>query len=81
MQYRADSRLAPSQWEMLLQSKAISHWLGTNIEPALQYNDKWQSMNRSTSEQHEDKWLIHWKWFHGQKLENTCQFENYIHNK
>ena len=26
---RADSRLAPSQWEMSLQSNAISHWLGT----------------------------------------------------
>ena len=26
--YRADSRLAPSQWETLLQSNAVSHWLG-----------------------------------------------------
>ena len=25
---RADSRLPPSQWETLLQSNAISHWLG-----------------------------------------------------
>ena len=32
---RADSKLGPSQWEMLLQSKAISHWLGTNLESAL----------------------------------------------
>ena len=32
---RADSRLASSQWEMLLQSNAISHWLGTNLESAL----------------------------------------------
>ena len=29
--YRADSRLAPSQWEMLLQSNAVSHWLGANL--------------------------------------------------
>ena len=33
---RADSRLAPSQWEMPLQSNAISHWLpGANLESAL----------------------------------------------
>ena len=30
----ADSRLASSQWEMSLQSKAISHWLGANLESA-----------------------------------------------
>ena len=35
-QNRTDSRLAPSQWEMLLQSNAVSHWLGTNLESALQ---------------------------------------------
>ena len=29
---RADSRLAPCQWEMLLQCNAISHWLGANLE-------------------------------------------------
>ena len=32
---RADSRLAPSQWEMSLQSNAISHWLGAKLERAL----------------------------------------------
>ena len=32
---RADSRLAPSQWETLLQSNAASHWLGANLESAL----------------------------------------------
>ena len=32
---RTDSRLAPSQWETLLQSNAVSHWLGTNLESAL----------------------------------------------
>ena len=35
--YRADFRLAPSQWEMLLQSYSVSHWLGTNLESALCY--------------------------------------------
>ena len=33
--YRADSRPAPSQWETLLQSNAVSHWLGANLESAL----------------------------------------------
>ena len=29
---RADSRFVPSQWEMALQSNAIFHWLGANLE-------------------------------------------------
>ena len=32
---RADSRLAPSQWETSLQSNAVSHWLGTSLESVL----------------------------------------------
>ena len=32
---RADSRLAPSPWETSLQSNAVSHWLGANLESAL----------------------------------------------
>ena len=32
---RADSRLAPSQWETALQSNAVSHWLGAHLESAL----------------------------------------------
>ena len=32
---RADSRLAPRQWETLLQSTAVFHWLDTNLESAL----------------------------------------------
>ena len=32
---RADSMFVPSQWETLLQSKAISHWLGENLDSAL----------------------------------------------
>ena len=34
---RADSRLAPSQWVMSLQSNAISDWLDTNLESALKW--------------------------------------------
>ena len=33
--FKADSRLAPSQWETPLQSNALSHWLGANLESAL----------------------------------------------
>ena len=32
---RADSRFVPSQWETLLQSNAIPHWLGANLESAV----------------------------------------------
>ena len=32
---RAHSRFVPSQWETSLQSYAVSHWLGTNLESAL----------------------------------------------
>ena len=32
---RTDSRFAPSQWETSLQSNAVSHWLGANLESAL----------------------------------------------
>ena len=35
--YRADSRFAPSQWETSLQSNVVSHWLGTNLESALNH--------------------------------------------
>ena len=33
--FMADSRLASSQWETSLQSNAVSHWLGANLESAL----------------------------------------------
>ena len=32
---RADSRLAPSQWETSLQNNAVSHWLGASLESTL----------------------------------------------
>ena len=35
--YRADSRFAPSQCETSLQSNAISHWLGANLESAMMH--------------------------------------------
>ena len=32
---RADSRLAPSQWEMALLCNDVSHWLGAHLESVL----------------------------------------------
>ena len=34
---RAGSSLSTSQWEILLQSNAVSHWLGTNLKSVLVY--------------------------------------------
>ena len=33
--HKADSRCAPSQWETVLLSNDVSHWLGTNLAWAL----------------------------------------------
>ena len=35
LKFRADTRLAPSQWETALQSNAVSHWMGGNLVSAL----------------------------------------------
>ena len=43
---RAESRVVPSQWETLLQSNAVCHWLHTNLESAL--NMTYNSYNTST---------------------------------
>ena len=40
----SSSRLAPNQWETSLQSNAVSHWLGTNLEPAL-YESIYSNLN------------------------------------
>ena len=36
---RDDSRCAPIQWETSLQSNAVSHWIGANLESALAIMD------------------------------------------
>ena len=41
---RADSRLAPRQWETLLQRKDVSHWLGSKLELALQFRALQEAM-------------------------------------
>ena len=35
--YRSNSRFAPSQWETSLQSNAVSHWQGANLQSTLDY--------------------------------------------
>ena len=50
--YRADSRLAPSQWEMSLQSNAISHLRGANLESALYM---FSDINYSSA----GRWIFH----------------------
>ena len=40
--YRADSRLAPSQWVTSLQSNTVSHWLDTNEESTLTCINGWK---------------------------------------
>ena len=43
--FRADSKFAPSQWEMALLCNDVSHWLGANLESALPfYGDVWCQM-------------------------------------
>ena len=37
---RADSRFVPSQWETVLLCNNVSHWLGANLESALDYPHK-----------------------------------------
>ena len=37
---RADSRFAPNQWEKSLQSNAVSHWRGTNLESSRLWTHK-----------------------------------------
>ena len=54
----ADSRLAPSQWETSLQSNVISHWLGANLESALNNissDSQHQRNNVSSDSQHQRK--------------------------
>ena len=46
----ADARLAPSQWETSLQSNAVSHWLGANLDSALLY--KWGICWKDKTDKH-----------------------------
>ena len=58
----ADYRLAPSQWETSLQSNAVSHWLGTNLESALKCDVTCRRNDTGISE----VWTlaVHLPWMH-----------------
>ena len=56
---QADSRLAPSQWEMLLQSNAVSHWLGANLESALHWTQHLDISNLIVQRNHADIFFCH----------------------
>ena len=63
---RGESRLAPSQWETSLQSNAVSHWLGANLDSAL---EKWKRPQACLSRSFlvwicpSRKENMTWKWF------------------
>ena len=62
---RADSRLAPGQWETSLQSNAVSHWLGVNLDSALPFSSYW---NR-TQLCYPEHWIVRdWLWCHCELL-------------
>ena len=43
---RAESMFAPSQWETALLCNDVSHWLGTNLESAMECDIKQRQSNR-----------------------------------
>ena len=49
---RVDSRLASSQWETSLQSNAVSHWLGANLESSLSTYSKKFNLPQSSASCH-----------------------------
>ena len=50
--YRADSRLAPSQWDTPLQSNAVSNWLDANLESALSICNCWHVVYLISGDRH-----------------------------
>ena len=73
--YRANSRFAPSQWEMALLCNDISHWLDANFESALYNNSdiKWLSIPQYET----DAWNF-FKQISSLKQGNLQMFEIYI---
>ena len=69
---RADSRLAPSQWETSLQSNTVSHWLGANLESTLERYTP--IVDFITENQHNMNKLDN----HPQVADNTCAADTII---
>ena len=67
IQYKADSWFAASQWEMLLQSNVVSHWLDANLESVLQYlHIVWMCSLEDNNRVH------HWKYTHTSHIVHLC---------
>ena len=48
IEYRADSRFVLSQWETALLRNDVSHWLGANLESALEYPSETRLKHKSS---------------------------------
>ena len=74
--HRADSKFAPSQWATSLQSNAVSHWQGANLESTL----LWCGVAAvALTVHHVSRPLTHWtqdKWPSIRKLHLSCLFFN-----
>ena len=64
--YRADSRFAPSQWEMALLCNNVSYWLGANLESALHYIFTYH---------------LTYKWHYGQEIYLSLYIMDYVVNE
>ena len=84
---RAESRFAPSQWEMALLCNAVSHWLGASLESALSYfykpsNITWycialdhdRSRDRSDSELTGELWGVSCEYFQEKNVFTAFNF-------
>ena len=70
--HRVNPRLAPSQWETSLQSNAVSHWLGANLESDSRLApSQWERSLQSNATSH---WL-------GTNLESACLNISYIQHQ
>ena len=70
MEARADSKFAPSQWEMALLCNDISHWLGANLELALEPQTKGTPLLRSW---HFQSHFLEWKlWYFASNFIEVC---------
>ena len=65
--FKADSRLALSQWETVLLCNDVSHWLGANLESALTLLLLWEHKQIGS--------------FHPGKLEKTTTYVLILNNR
>ena len=66
--HRADSRFAPSQWEMALLCNDVSHWLGANLESRFA-SSQWETMLLCND-------VSHWLDASLESVPHTCMVTN-----